>query len=176
MLVTNAVSSAVPMIFSMVSQLSGDDRCSVGTMEQTTVSRTIRIGCSGWAYKHWRGLLYPEGLPQSRWFDRYAEDFDTVELNNSFYHLPKAETFDKWRAQAPPGFCYAVKANRYLTQAKKLNACEEPLERMMTSVRSLGDRLGPMLYQLPPKMKVNLERLEGFLQILPTDVTSVFEF
>jgi len=137
---------------------------------------TIRVGCSGWVYKHWRGLFYPEGLPQTRWFARYAEEFDTVEINNSFYRLPSPETFDKWRRQAPAGFCYAVKANRFLTQAKKLLECEEPMERMMSAVRHLGDRLGPMLYQLPPNMKLNLERLESFLKILPPDVASVFEF
>jgi uncharacterized protein YecE (DUF72 family) len=136
----------------------------------------VRIGCSGWVYKHWRGLFYPEGLPQRLWFERYAEEFDTVEINNSFYRLPPASTFDKWRKQAPPGFCYAVKANRFLTQAKKLKDCEEPLQRMMAAARHLGDRLGPMLYQLPPKMGLNLDRLESFLKILPKDVTSVFEF
>jgi uncharacterized protein YecE (DUF72 family) len=136
----------------------------------------VRIGCSGWVYRNWKGIFYPEDLPQMRWFEYYSSEFDTVEINNSFYRLPPAATFDKWRKQAPPGFCYAVKANRYITQAKKLNACEEPLERMMAAVRSLGDRLGPMLYQLPPKMKVNLERLESFLAILPKGVTSVFEF
>lgn len=145
-------------------------------MEQTTVSQRIHIGCSGWVYKHWRGLFYPEGLPQKRWFEHYADEFDTVEINNSFYRLPSGDTFEKWRKQAPPGFCYAVKANRYLTQAKKLKECEEPLERMMTAVRCLGDRLGPMLYQLPPSMKINLERLETFLRIIPKDVTNVFEF
>ena len=145
-------------------------------MEQTTVSQRIHIGCSGWVYKHWRGLFYPEGLPQKRWFEHYADEFDTVEINNSFYRLPRGDTFEKWRKQAPPGFCYAVKANRYLTQAKKLKECEEPLERMMTAVRCLGDRLGPMLYQLPPSMKINLERLETFLRIIPKDVTNVFEF
>jgi uncharacterized protein YecE (DUF72 family) len=148
-------------------------------MEATTVSTgrgSVRIGCSGWVYKHWRGILYPEGLAQTRWFARYAEEFDTVEINNSFYRLPPASTFEKWRKQAPPGFCYAVKANRFLTQAKKLKDCEEPLERMMNSVRSLADRLGPMLYQLPPKMNLNLERLESFLQVLPKGVNSVFEF
>lgn len=149
-------------------------------MQGSTVSTTdrgrIHVGCSGWAYKHWRGIFYPEDLPQKRWFERYAEEFDTVEINNSFYRLPAGATFEKWRNQAPAGFCYAVKANRYLTQAKKLKDCEEPLERMMTAVRRLGDRLGPMLYQLPPKMNLNLERLESFLQILPKDVTRVFEF
>jgi uncharacterized protein YecE (DUF72 family) len=72
-------------------------------MEETTVSRP-RVGCSGWMYRHWRGLLYPEGLAQKRWFARYAEDFDTVEINASFYRLPKPETFDGWREKAPPGF------------------------------------------------------------------------
>ena len=112
----------------------------------------------------------------TRWFAFYAEQFDTVEINNSFYMLPKPETFDKWREQAPPGFVYAVKANRFITQAKKLKDCEEPLERMMPRVRHLGDRLGPLLYQLPPSLKFNAERLETFLGILPSDVTNVFEF
>jgi uncharacterized protein YecE (DUF72 family) len=146
-------------------------------MDATKVSaKAIRIGCSGWVYKHWRDIFYPAGLPQTRWFERYAEEFDTVEINNSFYRLPKPETFDKWRKQAPPSFDYTVKANRFLTQAKKLKDCEEPLERMMGAVRHLGDRLGPMLYQLPPNMSLNLERLEGFLQIAAKDVTNVFEF
>ena len=136
----------------------------------------IRVGCSGWVYKHWRGILYPEGLAQTRWFERYAEEFDTVEINNSFYRLPKPETFAKWRDQAPPGFCYAVKANRFLTQAKKLLDCAEPLERMMAAVRILGDCLGPLLYQLPPTFRFNPERLESFLRILPCEIANVFEF
>lgn len=136
----------------------------------------VRIGCSGWQYKHWREIFYPKGLPQSRWFAFYAEHFDTVEINNSFYMLPKPSTYEKWRDQAPPGFCYAVKANRYLTQAKKLKDCEESIERMMGAVRHLGDRLGPILYQLPPSLKLDLERLEAFLRLLPRDVTNVFEF
>jgi uncharacterized protein YecE (DUF72 family) len=144
-------------------------------MEGKTVSN-IHVGCSGWVYKHWRGILYPEGLPQRCWFQRYAEEFDTVEINNSFYHLPKAETFDKWRKQAPDGFCYAVKANRFITQAKKLKDPEEPLERFVKPTRRLKEHLGPILFQLPPSMKINLERLESFLKILPGRVTSVFEF
>jgi uncharacterized protein YecE (DUF72 family) len=140
------------------------------------VTADIRIGCSGWNYKHWREIFYPQGLPQSRWFAFYAEHFDTVEINNSFYRLPKPETFDEWREQAPAGFCYAVKANRYLTQAKKLKDCEEPLERMMAATRHLESRLGPILYQLPPSMGLNLERLEDFLKLVPQDLTNVFEF
>lgn len=147
-------------------------------MEQQLVSASaqVRIGCSGWQYKHWREIFYPKGLPQSRWFAFYAEQFDTVEINSSFYHLPKPETFEKWRKQAPEGFCYGVKANRFITQAKKLLDCEEPLERMLSSARHLGDCLGPILYQLPPSFGLNLERLESFLRLLPNDVTNVFEF
>ncbi|MBV9843078.1 MAG: DUF72 domain-containing protein [Sphingomonadaceae bacterium] len=137
---------------------------------------TIRIGCSGWIYRHWRGRFYPARLPVKRWFAHYAETFDTVELNNSFYRLPKAETFDAWAAQAPAGFRFAVKANRFLTQAKKLKDCAEPVARMMAPVRHLGDRLGPILYQLPPRFRINLERLESFLLLLPNDLTHVFEF
>ena len=136
----------------------------------------IRIGCSGWNYRHWRGLFYPEQLAVKNWFAFYAKRFDTVEINNSFYRLPPPETFAKWRDQAPPGFCYAVKANRFLTQAKKLLDCEEPLARMMAATRALGDRLGPILYQLPPTLRFNPERLETFLKLVPKDVVNVFEF
>jgi uncharacterized protein YecE (DUF72 family) len=136
----------------------------------------VRVGCSGWIYPHWRGRFYPEELAVKRWFAFYAEHFDTVEINNSFYRLPKPETFDAWAAQAPPGFRYAVKANRFLTQAKKLKDCEEPMARMMPAFRHLGETLGPVLYQLPPRFKVNLERLERFLELVPKDVINVFEF
>ena len=136
----------------------------------------IHIGCSGWNYRHWRGAFYPEGLPVKHWFAHYAASFDAVELNNSFYRLPTAETFTRWRDQAPPGFRFAVKANRFLTQAKKLKDCAEPIARMMAPVRELGKTLGPILYQLPPRFRVNLERLEEFLGLLPADLTHVFEF
>lgn len=136
----------------------------------------IRIGCSGWTYAHWRGRFYPQKMAARNWFAFYAEHFDTVEINNSFYRLPKASTFDAWRAQAPAGFTYAVKANRFLTQAKKLKDCEEPLERMMTPFRHLESTLGAVLYQLPPRFRLNLERLDSFLRLVPKDMTSVFEF
>jgi uncharacterized protein YecE (DUF72 family) len=136
----------------------------------------IRIGCSGWVYPHWRDRFYPPKLAVKNWFAYYAEHFDTVEINNSFYRLPKAETFDAWRDQSPAGFCYAVKANRFLTQAKKLKDCEEPLERMMAPFRHLEPALGPILYQLPPRFRINLDRLERFLEILPKDLINVFEF
>lgn len=136
----------------------------------------IRIGCSGWNYKHWRELFYPKGLPVKRWFEHYSETFGMVEINNSFYRLPSADTFAKWRDQSPEGFRYAVKANRSITQAKKLKDCAEPLERMMGPVRQLGQTLGPILYQLPPRFRLNMERLEEFIGLLPTDLIHVFEF
>jgi uncharacterized protein YecE (DUF72 family) len=144
-------------------------------MERTTVSN-IHVGCSGWVYRHWRGIFYPEGLPQKRWFERYAEEFDTVEINASFYRLPLASTFEGWRDKAPPGFHYAVKVNRFITHMKKLLDCEAEIERFIALARPLGDKLGPLLYQLPPSLRLNLERLERFLERLPPDLTHVFEF
>ena len=144
-------------------------------MERTTVSN-IHVGCSGWVYKHWRGIFYPEGLPQKRWFERYAEDFDTVEINASFYRLPLASTFEGWRDKAPPGFHYAVKVNRFITHMKKLLDCEAEIDRFIALARPLGEKLGPLLYQLPPSLKLNLERLERFLERLPPDLIHVFEF
>jgi uncharacterized protein YecE (DUF72 family) len=145
-------------------------------MADLVLPAPIHIGCSGWNYRHWRGAFYPATLAMKHWFAFYAAQFDTVEINNSFYRLPTAHTFDGWRIQAPPGFRYAVKANRFITQAKKLKDCEEPLARMIAPTRHLGVTLGPILYQLPPVLRINLERLEAFLRLLPADLTHVFEF
>jgi uncharacterized protein YecE (DUF72 family) len=129
----------------------------------TTVNAEIRVGCSGWQYKHWRGAFYPVELPQARWFDFYRTRFDTVEINNSFYRLPEAETFARWREQAPVRFLYAVKASRFLTHMKKLKEPQDPLERFFERARALRQHLGPVLYQLPPRWPLNLERLQHFL-------------
>ena len=149
-------------------------------MQGSTVSkaatRSIHVGCSGWVYKHWRGLLYPEGLPQKRWFERYAEEFDTVEINASFYRLPLASTFDGWREKAPPGFRYAVKANRFITHMKKLAGCDEDVDRFIALARRLEQKLGPILYQLPPSLHKDLARLESFLKRLPSNLEHVVEF
>jgi uncharacterized protein YecE (DUF72 family) len=136
----------------------------------------IRIGCSGWQYRHWSGAFYPAGLPQSRWFAHYALTFDTVEINNSFYRLPDAETFARWREQAPRQFLYAVKASRFLTHMKKLKDPDDPLARFFERARHLGPHLGPVLYQLPPRWPLNLERLDGFLRALPHGYAHVMEF
>jgi uncharacterized protein YecE (DUF72 family) len=139
-------------------------------------SPAIHVGCSGWQYKHWRGDFYPAELPQSRWLEYYAERFDTVEINNTFYRLPDASTFAEWGRRAPPGFVYAVKASRYLTHMKKLKDPEEPLQRFFTRAKRLEHAFGPVLYQLPPNMRVNLERLDTFLKALPRTRRHAIEF
>jgi uncharacterized protein YecE (DUF72 family) len=144
-------------------------------MQETTVSR-IHVGCSGWVYKHWRGIFYPGGLPQKRWFERYSEEFDTVEINASLYRLPLASTFEGWREKAPPGFRYAVKANRFITHMKKLKDCEEAVDTFLGLARRLKAYLGPILYQLPPSLHKDLPRLEAFLKLLPGDLEHVVEF
>ena len=123
----------------------------------------IRIGCSGWQYKHWKGVFYPTELPQARWFEFYATRFDTVEINNSFYRLPEAATFARWRDEAPRQFLFAIKASRFLTHMKKLKDPEGPLERFFANAQWLGRRAGPVLYQLPPRWPLNLDRFERFL-------------
>ncbi|MBC7222951.1 MAG: DUF72 domain-containing protein [Anaerolineae bacterium] len=137
---------------------------------------TFRVGTSGWVYPHWRGVFYPPDLPQERWFAHYARHFDTVEINYSFYRLPPAEQFARWREQAPPGFLYAVKANRYLTHRKRLKDAEAPLARFLERARHLEGALGPILYQLPPRWQANPERLEAFARLLPGDLLHAFEF
>ena len=134
------------------------------------------IGTSGWNYKHWIDVLYPRSLPQSRWLSTYCESFDTVEINNSFYRLPEKTTFESWARSSPEGFTFAVKASRFLTHMKKLRDPEEPLERMLSRTAALGPKHGPILYQLPPGWKLNVERLRHFLELLPTNIRHVLEF
>ena len=136
----------------------------------------VHVGCSGWVYRHWRGAFYPEGLPQKRWFHHYAGEFDTVEINASFYRLPLAKTFDGWREKAPPGFRYAVKVNRFITHNKKLLECAEPLAEFIGLARRLGPALGPLLHQLPPSLHRNDERLAAFLALLQPELEHVVEF
>jgi uncharacterized protein YecE (DUF72 family) len=135
----------------------------------------IRIGCSGWNYRHWRGLFYPEGLPVKRWFEHYAAHFDAVEVNATFYRLPEAGTFAKWRDQAPPGFRYAVKAPRFITHMKKLKDCEHPTAEFLARVRHLGETLGLVLYQLPPSLRFDRDRLRAFSALLPPDLAHAIE-
>lgn len=141
-----------------------------------STSPPVRVGCSGWQYRHWRGDFYPDELPQARWLDYYATRFDTVEINNTFYRLPEASAFAAWRRRAPRGFVYAVKASRFLTHMKKLKDPEDPLHRFFSRARRLGPAFGPVLYQLPPRWPVNLDRLRTFLRALPKTRRHAIEF
>jgi uncharacterized protein YecE (DUF72 family) len=136
----------------------------------------IRIGTSGWHYDHWRGRFYPEKLPKNRWLEHYARHFDTVEINNTFYHLPKEHTVVNWHDTAPAHFLYAVKASRYITHVKKLNDPSESLDRFFGLADLLKRRLGPILYQLPPNLHKDLDKLNDFILALPRRSRAVFEF
>jgi uncharacterized protein YecE (DUF72 family) len=128
----------------------------------------VRVGCSGWSYKHWRkSVFYPEGLRAKDELAYYASRFDTAELNGSFYRLPTEAAVIGWRSTAPDGFLFAWKASRFITHMKRLLDPQEPLALMFSRTDLLGDKLGPILFQLPPQMARNDERLEAFLACLP---------
>jgi uncharacterized protein YecE (DUF72 family) len=131
------------------------------------VTGRARVGCSGWSYKDWRGIVYPERAPARTWFSLYAERFDTVEINNTFYRLPPASTVEAWAAQAPAGFCYALKVGQFGSHRMKLRDAESWLPNHLDRVDRLGPHLGPNLLQLPPRWKRNVERLEAFLLAAP---------
>ena len=143
--------------------------------EPDDVAAPIRIGTSGWEYEHWRGSFYPPELKRDRWLEHYAQRFDTVELNASFYRLPLRMTFARWARRVPANFTYAVKASRYLTHVKRLKEPMEPLERLWSRATALGPHLGPVLYQLPPRWKPDPERLADFLRALPAERPQVIE-
>lgn len=134
------------------------------------------VGTSGWHYEDWRGLFYPKELARSKWLELYAQHFATVELNNSFYRLPSEKAFVNWREASPKGFIFAVKVSRFMTHIKRLKDVEEPLQNFLKRADLLKDKLGPLLYQLPPNMKRNDDRLEAFLAVLPGRYRHVFEF
>ena len=138
--------------------------------------KSIHIGTSGWYYHHWKGPFYPEDLPDEHLLDHYVKYFQTAEVNNTFYQLPAKETFARWRDSVPDGFIFSVKASRYITHMKKLKDPEQPILTFIGRVKELGDKLGPILFQLPPRWHVNLERLKSFLNALPVDYRYAFEF
>jgi uncharacterized protein YecE (DUF72 family) len=128
------------------------------------------IGCSGWNYRDWRGLVYPPTLPVSKWFALYATWFDSVELNTTFYRMPPHSTFEAWAAKAPAGFTFAVKVGAFGTHRKKLIDAATWLPNHIERVRLLGDHLGPNLVQLPPRWKRNAARLDEMLSVAPSDL------
>lgn len=136
----------------------------------------IHIGTSGWNYKHWLGRVYPDKFPASKMLAFYAKYFNTVEINATHYHLPSFKSFDTWRETVPNDFVFAVKASRFTTHIKKLKAPKTSTEKFFVRVDRLEDKLGPILFQLPPRWKVNVERLEKFLSAMPKEHRYTFEF
>ncbi|NXY98889.1 DUF72 domain-containing protein [Streptomyces sp. BR123] len=127
----------------------------------------VLVGTSGWQYRDWSGVLYPAGRPQRLWLEEYAAHFATVESNNAFYRLPAPHTFADWRERTPDGFLFAVKASRFLTHIKRLRDPEEPVRRLLAHAEALGDRLGPILLQLPPTLRADPQALDACLACFP---------
>ena len=137
----------------------------------------IRVGCSGWSYGHWRGVVYPAKGSTASWLELYAQLFDTVEVNASFYRLPLRRTVERWAGASPEGFCFAVKASRYLTHVKRLRDVREGVALLGERIEPLvhARKLGPVLWQLPPRFHRDDERLAGALAALPPG-RHAFEF
>jgi uncharacterized protein YecE (DUF72 family) len=152
----------------------------------------ILVGTSGWQYQDWRGRFYPTDVPQRRWLEHYATQFATVEINNAFYRLPERDTFAQWRARTAvrgtsasdtttedmtngDTFCFAVKMSRYLTHIKRLRDPAEPVSRFLGRAEALGDRLGPVLLQLPPNLTADADLLDGTLMRFPASVRVAVE-
>jgi uncharacterized protein YecE (DUF72 family) len=143
---------------------------------ETQAVAEIRIGTSGWHYKHWVGQVYPSRWPASKMLSWYQQHFDTVEINNSFYRLPSKEGIESWRSATPPQFRFAVKGSRFLTHMKKLKDPVAGLEKFFSRIDLFKAKLGPILFQLPPHFGMNIQRLDDFLQALPRGHRYAFEF
>ena len=140
------------------------------------MNRNLHIGTSGWMYEHWRGIVYPEEIPKKLWFEKYSDTFHTVEINSTFYRLPKEKTFLNWYEKAKPGFIFAVKMWRVITHLKRLSEPQKYLPVFLERAKLLKEKLGPILIQLPPGLKLDLKRLDEFLSFLPYDIKFAIEF
>jgi uncharacterized protein YecE (DUF72 family) len=136
----------------------------------------LHVGTSGYSYAEWKGVFYPEKMPGAKMLDFYAQHFDTVEINNSFYRVPEAKTLEKWLTQVPPSFTFVLKAPQRITHQKKLVECSEDVRFFFEVAETLGDKLGAVLFQLPPFSKKDVAKLRDFLSILPRDRRIAFEF
>lgn len=139
-------------------------------------SGMLYVGTSGWQYAHWRRVFYPEKLPQREWLPYFAERFQTVEVNNTFYNLPERSVFAAWASRTPRDFTFALKMSRFLTHLKRLHDPAEPVQRFMERAEALGPKLGPILLQLPPRYHANAERLDEALAQFPRGVRLAVEF
>ncbi|MGV3657053.1 MAG: DUF72 domain-containing protein [Chitinophagaceae bacterium] len=139
------------------------------------MSSHIHIGTSGWSYKHWKGLFYPQELKEPEWLAYYARTFGIAEINTSFYHLPKNQTVFNWMEKAPPHFLFCPKLSRYITHMKKLKDVEEPLQRFFDVFAPMQPQMGPVLVQLPPQLKWDYDRAEAFYSLLQKEFKT-YEF
>ena len=140
------------------------------------MNKTIHIGTSGWSYMHWKENFYPEDLSSKKWLSFYSENFTTVEINNTFYRVPRETTVKNWVKTVPSDFLFSVKASRYITHQKRLHDCKESLEYFFSVIKHFQGKLGPILFQLPPSFKMNKERLIDFITLLEPKMQIVFEF
>lgn len=139
------------------------------------IGEMVIVGTSGWQYRDWRERFYPAGLPQRCWLEHYAARFAAVEVNNAFYRLPERSTFQQWRERTPDDFCMAVKMSRYLTHIKRLREPAEPVARFLDRATALGDKLGPVLLQLPPNLRADIPALDATLARFPAGVRVAVE-
>jgi uncharacterized protein YecE (DUF72 family) len=135
-------------------------------MNNHSLHQPVHIGTSGWNYPHWQGVFYPKDCPRRNWLEYYARHFDVLELNASFYRLPGGETFRKWRQRTPENFVWAVKMNRYVSHIRRLKNVEGAMGRFYDAVSALGEKLGPILIQLPPSLVYERSLLDSFLELL----------
>ena len=137
----------------------------------------LRTGTSGFSYREWKGSFYPEKLPANRMLEYYSRQLSSVEINSTFYRMPRAEMLEKWASQVPEDFAFVLKANRRITHMKRLKDAGEPLDHLVrTAAGGLGGRLGAILFQLPPYLRADVGRLRDFLSILPERERAAFEF
>ena len=136
----------------------------------------IWVGTSGYNYPEWRGSFYPEKFATAKMLPYYAERFSTVEINYTFYRMPNAKTIAGWAAETPAGFAFALKASRRITHDARLKNVDDPLRYFLDTAGALGPKLGPILFQLPPNLRKDVDRLEGVLALLPAGLRAAFEF
>ena len=138
--------------------------------------KEIHIGTSGWSYAHWDTVFYPCNISSNQHLKFYSEFFNTVEINTTFYHLPLVKTVRNWHKQIPEDFIFSVKASRYITHMKKLMNCEKALQLFYSRIKYLKEKLGPILFQLPPSFAMDFQILQNFIDLLDSDYSHVFEF
>ena len=136
----------------------------------------VFVGTSGWSYKHWRGVFYPSDLSPSKWLEFYSQKFSTVELNATFYRLPEPSMVENWASRTPQGFVFAVKASRYITHVERLAESGDSVITFLNVASRLGGKLGPVLFQLPPTLRLDEELLARFLRRIPSQLQAAFEF